>query len=243
MTTHDEGQLLQALMQAAQQIANESLLLSFLHNFAHGIHGLTLTLQTARRQVDKKPDKMFASLNSALQLAEELEAELMQIQRHSRQLRRIHPSNDRCKVDAVVANATRLVANQARVRFNIAVKPHVVYISANDLTTILLNAIFNAAAAHASHVDISTTTDLAKSEKTATLIIADDGIGMPMEVLKNACKPFFTTRPSATGLGLFVVEQLLARRGGRLTLKSTHRIGTTLQITLPIATESEDGDF
>jgi signal transduction histidine kinase len=66
--------------------------------------------------------------------------------------------------------------------------------------------------------------------------VADDGIGMAPEVLRQAFDPFFTTRRSdgGTGLGLHIVYNLVTQQlGGKLSLDSTPGRGTTFRITLP----------
>jgi signal transduction histidine kinase len=66
--------------------------------------------------------------------------------------------------------------------------------------------------------------------------VADDGVGMAPDVLRQAFDPFFTTRRSAggTGLGLHIVYNLVTQQlGGRLVLDSKVGQGTTFRMTLP----------
>ena len=66
--------------------------------------------------------------------------------------------------------------------------------------------------------------------------VADDGIGMAPEVMRQAFDPFFTTRRSAggTGLGLHIVYNLVSSQlGGKLALESKLGRGTTLRMTIP----------
>lgn len=65
--------------------------------------------------------------------------------------------------------------------------------------------------------------------------IRDSGPGMEPEVRKRALDPFFTTRPSGTGLGLPIVQRILEAHGGRLELESERQAGTTVRLFVPMA--------
>jgi signal transduction histidine kinase len=69
------------------------------------------------------------------------------------------------------------------------------------------------------------------------LTIGDTGIGISPEDLPRIFEPFFTTKGSQTepraGLGLFIVQRLLARYGSRIKVQS--RPGETwVQVLLPL---------
>jgi signal transduction histidine kinase len=67
------------------------------------------------------------------------------------------------------------------------------------------------------------------------ITVADDGPGIPAEVLARLGEPFFTTRAQGTGLGLYLSRQLVQGAGGRLELESREREGTTVHVELPLA--------
>jgi signal transduction histidine kinase len=75
---------------------------------------------------------------------------------------------------------------------------------------------------------------------TCSLVIsvADDGDGMPADVLARATEPFFSTKTPdrGTGLGLSVVNSTMERMGGRLELRSTPGQGTRAELWFPVAT-------
>jgi len=74
------------------------------------------------------------------------------------------------------------------------------------------------------------------------ITVADDGVGMAPDVLRQAFDPFFTTRRSAggTGLGLHIVYNLVTQQlGGRLFLESKPGHGTTLRMILPRLADRE----
>jgi len=56
---------------------------------------------------------------------------------------------------------------------------------------------------------------------------------MDETVLERALHPFFTTRPSGTGLGLPIVQRIVEAHGGRLELESQPGVGTTARVLIP----------
>jgi signal transduction histidine kinase len=81
--------------------------------------------------------------------------------------------------------------------------------------------------------------DVAPSETTTTLRIADDGLGMNPELRKHAFDRFVTDRhgDGGTGLGLAIVGRLVAADHGTAELLETDGGGLTVEITLPTATD------
>jgi PAS domain S-box-containing protein len=69
-----------------------------------------------------------------------------------------------------------------------------------------------------------------------TISIADDGCGIPPDVLPRIFDPFFTTKPvgRGTGLGLSIGHGIIAEHGGRIEVESTVGIGTAFHIHLPV---------
>lgn len=71
-------------------------------------------------------------------------------------------------------------------------------------------------------------------ERCIKIEVIDEGHGMDESVLSRAVNPFFTTRPSGTGLGLPIVHRIVAAHGGELHMDSEPQHGTTVQLLLPI---------
>lgn len=69
------------------------------------------------------------------------------------------------------------------------------------------------------------------------LTVKDEGEGMDAETLEKATAPFFTTKGvgKGTGLGLPMVQGLMAQCGGRLLMKSSPGEGTTAELWLPVS--------
>jgi len=74
---------------------------------------------------------------------------------------------------------------------------------------------------------------------TVQLEVADTGIGIPPERSRQIFEPLHTTKPGGTGLGLYIVHEVMAAHGGQVTVQSTVGAGTTFTLTLPQAGAGE----
>jgi len=74
--------------------------------------------------------------------------------------------------------------------------------------------------------------------ESALLVVEDNGPGMSAEQQQRAFEPYFTTKPSGTGLGLSLVKQAVADVGGSIEFKSEQSVGTRFTIGLPLAPSS-----
>jgi signal transduction histidine kinase len=67
------------------------------------------------------------------------------------------------------------------------------------------------------------------------IVVADEGEGMPEEVLSQAFTPYFTTKAagSGVGLGLAQVRRFAEARGGAVGIESERGAGTLVRLFLP----------
>ena len=63
--------------------------------------------------------------------------------------------------------------------------------------------------------------------------IKDNGVGMSKEQLKKLGSPYYSTKEKGTGLGLTVCHQIVKQMGGKITIHSELKKGTTFTIKLP----------
>ena len=69
----------------------------------------------------------------------------------------------------------------------------------------------------------------------------DTGHGMDEATLKRATEPFFTTKGAGrgTGLGLSMVDGLVAQSGGAMRITSRPGVGTLVELFLPVSGETD----
>jgi two-component system NtrC family sensor kinase len=73
-------------------------------------------------------------------------------------------------------------------------------------------------------------------EDTVDIEIRDDGAGIPMDVIPKIFDPFFTTKDvgKGSGLGLFVVHEIIEEHDGCIAVDSEEGKGTTFLMRLPV---------
>ncbi|NJL20643.1 MAG: PAS domain S-box protein [Leptolyngbyaceae cyanobacterium SM1_3_5] len=79
------------------------------------------------------------------------------------------------------------------------------------------------------------------TETNVQILIADNGAGIPSEILPRLFDPFFTTKPigKGTGMGLSISYQIITEKhGGSLNCRSASGAGTEFAIVLPIESKS-----
>lgn len=76
----------------------------------------------------------------------------------------------------------------------------------------------------------------ARAGDDAVVEVADDGCGIPPDVLPKIFDPFFTTKPvgRGTGLGLSLSHGIIAEHGGRIEVESAVGRGTRFRVVLPL---------
>ena len=74
------------------------------------------------------------------------------------------------------------------------------------------------------------------------LTVADDGHGMPADVVERIFDPFFTTKDvkSGTGLGLSLVHGIVTNMEGAIDVVSAPRMGSAFTVYLPRSGAAED---
>jgi signal transduction histidine kinase len=56
---------------------------------------------------------------------------------------------------------------------------------------------------------------------------------MPEDVRRRAAEPFFTSKPSGSGLGLAVVQRVVTEAGGSMAIDSEPGRGTRVALSFP----------
>lgn len=96
------------------------------------------------------------------------------------------------------------------------------------------------------HVKVSLDVNQNEAEEThAIFTVADTGIGMSPEFLRDSLFKSFAQEDSlaiGTGLGMSLVAQLVKEFRGKIEVTSKKGEGTTMVVTIPLKTHSEDAE-
>jgi signal transduction histidine kinase len=117
------------------------------------------------------------------------------------------------------------------------VEPHIpdIEMNPNQIKQVFVNLLNNAAQAIASTGRSGHITVTAKRWLDGVAVsVADDGPGIPDELLPRVFEPFFTTKTEGegTGLGLSICQGIIKEHGGRITLESSVGVGATFTVEL-----------
>ncbi len=72
-----------------------------------------------------------------------------------------------------------------------------------------------------------------KTDSHVIIGVKDNGCGLPEKVRKNIFNPFFTTKDKGTGLGLFIVHNIIKAHGGYIEVEPSLPKGTIFNMYVP----------
>jgi PAS domain S-box-containing protein len=99
------------------------------------------------------------------------------------------------------------------------------------LHQVLLNLVSNAADALAGVAAGVIRIRTLQSAGRVELHVADNGRGIPEAQVQSLFKPFHTSKPQGTGLGLVIVKKMMAKMRGTVTVASTVGAGTVVVLS------------
>jgi len=120
-----------------------------------------------------------------------------------------------------------------RIELNIQTEEDTVLADARALQQVMINILNNAADSFLTPPQNPTIIiSLKKQSKHIELSVKDSGIGMSPHQLDNIFKPFFTSKPQGTGLGLVIVKKLMMQMKGDIDIESKQDEGTLVRLIL-----------
>ncbi len=179
---------------------------------------------------------------------------ISEVERIERLLKEITGSYDfskpsfRCEnIHKVVQNAVNLFSHKISslgVKVNYLFDPSLpeIPIDPDKLTQAFVNIVKNALEAMEKSEVKELTVETGYAIRPADFIFVkftDTGKGMDEEELKNLFLPFFTTKERGTGIGSFIVREIVKGHGGEVKVRSEKGKGT--QVTVLIPMKRKDG--
>lgn len=100
-----------------------------------------------------------------------------------------------------------------------------------QLRRALINLIQNAADAIGEEGVVRV--EVQKKKRRLTISVSDNGPGIEPESIKHIFEPYFSTKTTGIGLGLFITREIVRGHRGRIYCKSRINHGTRFTISLP----------
>jgi signal transduction histidine kinase len=207
------------------------------HEIGNPLNSLHIHLQLMERKTQELNGKAKAELQQSIDVARSevnrLDSIVTQFLRAIRPSQpQLHPEN----VNSLVEEAVRFFTPEIQDR-DIVVEQELradlplLQLDREQMKQAFYNVIKNSLEAMKRHGTLYIRTDL---DDTHVLIrFVDTGGGMSAANLSRVFEPYFTTKPSGTGLGLLIVRRIVREHGGELSIESTQGKGLTLTIRLP----------
>lgn len=101
---------------------------------------------------------------------------------------------------------------------------------AQEFRQVLLNLLINSMDAMPEGGKINITTY--REDPYIYLIVKDQGTGISKEHLNKVFDPFFTTKQEGTGLGLFIVHNIVSKYDGKIEVESEKGRGTAFKVRI-----------
>jgi signal transduction histidine kinase len=223
-----ESERLNSLMLLAAGVA---------HEIGNPLNSLHIHLQLMQRSVQKLHDGEKAELEQSIDVARSEVNRLDSIV--TQFLKAIRPSRPQLRpenVNTIVEDAVRFFTPELQDR-EIMVEQELrsdlplLQVDRDQMKQAFYNVIKNGLEAMNRHGTLRIRTDLDDTHVIIRFI--DTGGGMSAESLSRVFEPYFTTKPSGTGLGLLIVRRIVREHGGELSIESSQGKGLTLTIRLP----------
>jgi two-component system nitrogen regulation sensor histidine kinase GlnL len=120
---------------------------------------------------------------------------------------------------------------------------------AAQLTQVFLNLVKNAVEALGGGGTITVLTRIetqyhvrsrSQRRQFLSVIVADDGPGVPEHIQHQLFSPFFTTKSRGSGLGLTLCHRIVSEHGGSIAYESRPGGGARFRVTLPVSEDHAD---
>ncbi len=175
------------------------------------------------------------------ELAEEVELGHGEVQKISRiidqfseMIKPLSLQKDICPIEDVLADIQARLAAESKARGVpiecLQMRPLAVRADKMVLTQAVYNVVKNALEATARGAVLIRTES---HRKKISMAITDSGTGISEEELPHIFEPFFSTKPTGMGIGLYVAKKIIEAHGGTIAAKSEPGRGTTFLIELP----------
>ncbi|MGD1074948.1 MAG: PAS domain S-box protein [Thermodesulfovibrionales bacterium] len=211
------------------------------HDFNNLLTVILGNISLAKLQVgpgDELSDRMMEAEKASLR-AKDLTQQLLTFSRGGAPLKKTSSIADLIQESAEFA----LRGSRTRCVFSVAPDLWSADVDEGQISQVINNLIINGAQAMPEGGTISVKAENMAVDAESLLplrkgnyvkiSISDEGVGIPEEVMESIFDPYFTTKPTGSGLGLSTSYSIVKNHGGYITLESQPGVGTTFYVYLP----------
>ena len=226
---------------AAEQQRN--FLLSITHELKSPLAGIRLILETFQRRKQLKPELQEKLSTNALAETDRLTSLVNDLLLSAKLETAYQLNQEELDLGAIIQDATDRVAVKYRnANIHVDIEPDLPTVTGDQmgLLSVAVNLLENAAKYSPPTPLIHTSLQRGGATELVWQV-KDNGMGIPDSEKRRVFTKFYrvgsedTRTTKGTGLGLFIVRQLIELHGGQLELSDNPEGGTIFQIYLPIS--------
>ncbi len=214
-----------------------SLAAGIAHEIGNPLNSLHIQLQLLKRQLPKARGKKSIGLHERVDIAlNEIQRLNSVLNQFLKAVRPVRPQLRPCSLSVLVADTLismqpELDAREIILEQDLQSDLPPVMADPDQIRQVLYNLVRNAiqASTPKSILQVSTR----RTARGAEFTVKDNGCGMTPEVMARAFDPYFTTKESGHGLGLYIVRRIVQAHGGEIKVRSTEGHGTEITVELP----------
>lgn len=231
-----ERHRLEAIAESVEQMNSLGFIFSAVrHELGNPIHSIKAAVSVLRSGMDRfTKDRIADYLQS-------IESELGRAENLLRSLRNFslfeQPEFKALDLTSFFTQLQPLIAPDLQARdidLEIDVPPGLRLVSADvrALHQIMINLVANAADALGESPSPSIRICVKQGFDQVTVMVEDNGHGVPQELMPRIFTPFFTTKEHGTGLGLIIVKKMVTGMNGTIWMEPVSPRGTRVCFTL-----------
>ncbi len=203
------------------------------------ISSLSETLQAQVREKINDPDGFnlqLEDLDAGISSIQKRSEGLMKFAKTYRTLNKVSQANkSKIRVDELFKNIKNLLEpslNQKQIELEIInINPKLeLFIDTHLIEQVLINLIINARDACENRANSKIIIKAEKFREGVQIKIADNGKGIPQEILETVFVPFFSTKKNGSGIGLSLSKQIMMLHNGRIQVQSEIGKGTIVSL-------------
>lgn len=214
-----------------------SLAAAVAHEIGNPLNSMRIHLQLLKRDLPAAKSKKTLSLHSRVDVAlEEIRRLDGILHQFLKAVRPAPPALRPCSLNSIITDTLDSMSAELQsreIRANVTPDPNLppAMLDPDQIKQVLYNLIRNAiqASSNGSQIDLSTSV----VPGGVAVQIRDYGCGMTPEVLSRVFEPYFTTKESGSGLGLYVVRRIVREHGGSIEVSSNPGQGTCVTVKFP----------
>ncbi len=207
------------------------------HEIGNPLNSLNIHLQLLARELRQCGEKAGPLLDLVSVARTEVQRLDGIVTQFLRAIRPTSPQLELGSVNRVLEDTLRFMDHEIRnrdvvVEADLAKRLPRILMDANQLRQAFFNILNNAIQAMPNGGVLRVSTGLA--DDFVTVSFQDTGPGIALEDAGRIFNPFYTTRKSGSGIGLWIVQRIIREHGGEIRVESTPGSGTCFTVRLPV---------